>query len=236
MSTIKLEHIPLLENAASYPGWKRHISQVLKDEGYWGHIEGTENAWDLYPISPEPKAPSAVSNAEYVANFHKWWQEDSKARGIMLRRVLQLVFDNLQVADGISARTLWQQISAKYACIDINAQFEIKECLSTLKLKDHKDFDNYIAEFCTDHEHLLAMSVPYPKSDVVHHILRGLPSSQSWTNFKQLMVQLYQDHMDREKAASDNGKDAAAPDTLLNRIVSRLLIECHHIEAESPSK
>ncbi|PPQ94219.1 hypothetical protein CVT25_006636 [Psilocybe cyanescens] len=80
------------------------------------------------------------------------------------------------------------------------------------------------------------MSVPYPESDVVHHILRGLPSSQSWTNFKQLMVQLYQDHMDREKAASDDGKDTAAPDTLLDRIVSRLLIECHRIEAESPSK
>ncbi|PPQ85634.1 hypothetical protein CVT25_012756 [Psilocybe cyanescens] len=236
MSTIKLKHVPLLENAASYPGWKRHISQVLKDEGYWGHIKGTVNLWDLYPISPEPKAPTAVSNSEYVVSFHKCWQEDSKARGIMLRRVSQLVFDNLQVADGVSARTLWQRISSKYVRIDINAQFEIKERLSTLKLKDHKDFDNYIAEFRTGRERLLAMSVHYPESDVIHHILCGLPSSQSWTNFKQLMVQLYQDHMDREKVAFDEGKDAAAPDTLLDHIVSRLLIECQRIEAESPSK
>ncbi|PPQ93931.1 hypothetical protein CVT25_010799 [Psilocybe cyanescens] len=154
----------------------------------------------------------------------------------MLRRVSQLVFDNLQVADGISACTLWQRISAKYAHIDINAQFEIKERLSTLKLKDHKDFNNYIAKFCTGHERLLVMSVHYPESDIVHHILRGLPSSQSWTNFKQLMVQLCQDHMDREKVAIDEGKDAAAPDMLLDCIVSQLLIECQHIKAESTAK
>jgi hypothetical protein len=63
MSTVKLDHVPLLENAQKFDKWKHFISHVLRDEGYWGHVEGTNNPFDRYPKSNCPAACTAASNA-----------------------------------------------------------------------------------------------------------------------------------------------------------------------------
>ena len=60
------------------------------------------------------------------------------------------------------------------------------------------------------------MGVPYSEAEMVHQMLRGLPSTTSWTNFKQLLTQVVQDHLDRTKTLSPD----APADMLLNRIIS----------------
>ena len=61
MATIKLDHIELLTGLSNFETWKRGISQVLKGEGYWGHVEGYANIYSTFPIEPEPAAPTVIS-------------------------------------------------------------------------------------------------------------------------------------------------------------------------------
>jgi len=60
ISTIKLDHVPLLESTINFPEWKRFTTQVLQAEGYSSHLEGTDEAYDILPKS----APS------FLAVFH----------------------------------------------------------------------------------------------------------------------------------------------------------------------
>ena len=79
MSTIKLNHIPLLESTLNFLEWKRFIIQILQAKGYWTHIEGTDGAYDIFPKSLEPTACTAALKADKKAAFKEWWQEDMRA-------------------------------------------------------------------------------------------------------------------------------------------------------------
>lgn len=50
------------------------------------------------------------------------------------------------------------------------------------------------------------------------------------------MIQTMQDHIDKEEAAIADGTPIAAADTLLNRVINRITIECQHLESESALK
>jgi hypothetical protein len=50
------------------------------------------------------------------------------------------------------------------------------------------------------------------------------------------MIQTMQDHIDKEEVATKAGTATATPDTLLNRIVDRITIECQRLESEAASK
>lgn len=162
MSTIKLDHVPILENVSSYPEWRRHISQVLQDEGYWGHVEGNENPLSVFPRSNPPATLTDDSSPATKTAFHTWWQEDSRARGLILRRISGITYDNLKVEVGVTARSIWDSIKAKYARVDVMAQYELKEKLATLKLKDYSTLDTYLGEFRSGRLRLVAMEVSYP--------------------------------------------------------------------------
>ena len=69
MSTIKLDHVPLLESALNFPEWKRFIIQVLQAKGYWTHVEGTDGDYDIFPKSLEPAACTATLKAEEKTTF-----------------------------------------------------------------------------------------------------------------------------------------------------------------------
>jgi hypothetical protein len=236
MSSIKLDHVPLLQDVASFPEWKRLISLVLKAEGYWTHVEGTANPWDIYPASRPPATPDAASAPVTVTAYQTWWQKDAKAHDLILRRISPVTSSHLDSSVGITARDTWKQLHTMYARVDIMAQFDLKEKVQSLQLKDFKDLERYLGEFRTTRERFVAMKVAYPEDDMVHQIIRGLPSSGSWPHFRQLMVQTMQDHIDKELAAAAAGGAAAAPDTLLNRVINCITIECQRLESESASK
>jgi hypothetical protein len=68
---------------------------------------------------------------------------------------------------------------------------------------------------------------------MVHSIIRGLPTTGSWPHFSMLVIvtQNTQDFID----AQSHAVVPAAPDTLLDRIITRLVIECQRIEASKPA-
>jgi len=232
MSTIKLDHVPLLESAINFPEWKRFTTQVLQAEGYWTHIEGTDGPFDIFPKSLEPAACTAASKAEEKAAFKEWWNIDMKARAIILRRISPITHSHLDTAIGKTARSIWENLHTLYERTDILSQFDLRDRLSNAKLRDYQDLDRYLSEFKDARLRFIAMSVTYTEFEMVHHIIRGIPDSGTWGHFRQLMTQTMQDHVERERRATTK----CEPDTLLNQITMRLTIECQRLESENRSR
>lgn len=225
MSTIKLDHIELLIGATNYEGWQRGISQVLQGEGYWGHVEGDTNPFSPFPRSEQPASPNGASTPDEVLAFQGWWQKDSKARTIVERRILPVVLNLLPQGIGATAHKVWNRLKELYNHIDVMAQFNLREQMGRIRLKDHHDLDRYIGEFQQGCIKFIQMGVAYSESEMVHQILRGLPAAPSWVNFKQLMTQVVQDHLDSQA----NALIPPPADTLLNRVISRLDVECQRL-------
>lgn len=62
---------------------------------------------------------------------------------------------------------------------------------------------------------------------MVHLIIRNLPMDGVWPNFKQLLTQCAQDHLDR----SANLDPPPPPNTLLNIVITHISIECNCLES-----
>ena len=232
MSTIKLDHVPLLESAINFPEWKRFTTQILQAEGYWSHIEGTDGAYDIFPKSLEPAACTAASKPEERTAFKEWWNIDMRARAIILRRISPVTHSHLNTSVGKTARSIWESLHSLYARTDILAQFDLRDQLSSAKLRDHQDLDRYLGEFKDARVRFFAMNVTYTEFEMVHHIIRGIPDSGTWGHFRQLMTQTMQDHVERERRATTK----CEPDTLLDQIIMRLTIECQRLESENRSR
>ncbi|KAF8913252.1 hypothetical protein CPB84DRAFT_1670854, partial [Gymnopilus junonius] len=110
---------------------------------------------------------------------------------------------------------------------NVMSQFELRDRLTNTKLKDHHDLDHYIRKFKMDCLCFIEMGIPYSEYDMVHSIIHGLPTTESWSHFTMLITQNTLDHIDIQAHAAM----PTAPDTLLNCIIARLIIECQCIEA-----
>jgi hypothetical protein len=111
------------------------------------------------------------------------------------------------------------------------SQFELRDRLASAKLKDHRDLDRYIGKFKTGRLRLIEMSLTYSEYDMVHSIIRGLPTTGSWPHFAMLVTQNTQDFIDSQSHAAV----PAAPDTLLTCVINRLVIECQRIDSSKPA-
>jgi hypothetical protein len=218
-------------NSSNFESWKRGISQVLQGEGYWGHVEGDANPYAAFPIEAQPAVPSAISTPAEITEYRDWWKDDSKARTIVERRITPVALALLPQGVTVTARSVWETLKALYSRRDVMSQFELRDRLANAKLKDHRDLDRYIGEFKTGRLRFIEMGIPYGEYEMVHSIIRGLPNTGSWSHFSMLVTQNTQDYIDTQAHAVV----PAAPDTLLDRIVSRLVVECQRIEASKPA-
>ena len=231
MATIKLDHIELLTGPSNFETWKRGISQVLQGEGYWGHVKGDANVYSAFPIEPEPVAPTIISTPAQITEFREWWKADSKAHTIVERCITPITLVLLPQGVTVTARSVWETLKTLYGQKDVMSQFELRDRLANAKLKDHRDLDRYIGEFKTGRLRFIEMGIDYSEYDMVHSIIRGLPTTGSWSHFSMLVTQNTQDFIDTQSHAVVK----AAPDTLLDHIISRLVIECQQIEASKPA-
>jgi hypothetical protein len=214
MSTIKLDHVPLLESAINFPEWRRFITQVLQAEGCWTHIEGTAGQYNIFPKSLEPTACTAASKPEEKTAFKEWWEVDMKAHAIVLRRISPITHSHLNTTVGKTARSIWESLHTLYERTNILSQFDLHDRLSNAKLRDYQDIDRYLGEFKDARLRFIAMDIIYSEYKMVHHIIRGIPNSSAWGHFCQLMTQTMQDHVEWEKHATTK----CDPDTLLTQI------------------
>ena len=147
MSTIKLDHVPLLESAQNFPEWKRFITQVLQAEGHWSHIEGTDGQFNIFLKSMEPAKCTAASDKDEKARFKEWWQDNMKVQAIMLHRISPVTHSHLDTSVEKTAHSLWEALHTLYARTDILAQFDLWDRLSNAKLRDYHDVSHYLGEF-----------------------------------------------------------------------------------------
>ncbi|CAA7267429.1 unnamed protein product [Cyclocybe aegerita] len=212
MSTIKLDHIELLTSASNYETWKHGISQVLQGKGFWGHIEGDTRIYALFLQSLEPPTCDMSSTPAQITAYQEWWQKDSKAQTIVERRITPLILNLLPQGVSVMACTIWASIAVLYVHTDVLTQFKLRDKLSTMKLKDHRDLEQYLGKFKVSHIRLAQMGVAISELELVHTVIRGLPLGGTWGNFRQLM------------------------NALLNRIMSCLTIECQRLDFEKVGK
>ena len=231
MSTIKLDHIELLAGPSNYDAWRRGISQVLQGEGFWGHVEGDANVFSAFPIEPAPAVPTVTSTADEITEYRNWWKADSKAWTIIERRITPVILSLLPQGVEVTARSVWETLQGLYSRRDVMSQFELRDCLANAKLKDHRDLDRYIGEFKTGRLRLIEMGLTYSEYDMVHSIICGLPTTGSWPHFAMLVTQNTQDFIDSQSHAAV----AAAPDTLLTRVINQLVVECQRIDSSKPA-
>ena len=150
---------------------------------------------------------------------------------IVERRITPVTLALLPQGVTVTARSVWETLKTLYGRKDVMSQFELRDRLANAKLKDHRDLDRYIGEFKTGRLRFIEMGIDYSEYDMVHSIIRGLPTTGSWSHFSMLVTQNTQDFIDTQSHAVVK----AAPDTLLDRIISRLVIECQRIEASKPA-
>jgi len=224
--TLKLDHIPTLNGAADYPSWSKSIMRTLQGEGFWGFVEGSDD-----PLSPFPKVPvpavAANSTAPTLKAYREWWQKDAKVKDIIERCVSPVVSTIIPCTETTTARDIWATLKTLYGRVDVAAQFDLRAHISDVKLEDFTGLDKYIGEFKTARSRFITMGVTFEEGEMVHLLIRNLPIDGVWPNFKQLLTQCAQDHLDR----TANLQPPPPPDTLLNIVIMCISIECNRLES-----
>jgi hypothetical protein len=229
MSTIKLEHVPLLKGASNYPEWSRLLSMTLHSNSLWGHVQGDTDKTSPWRVIPKPEFTSASKDSEYVA-YKNWYQEDSKAREMLERRMVLTVRNHLSQDPMTTSRELWESLRDLYARTDVASQFQLKAKVASFKLKDSSEVDKYLSDFASARQKFKAMNAVYTEEEAVYGLIHGLPSSSSWESFKQLLVQTVQHYDDTTES------DKRVKDALYNRISQRIVAECMRLDSMPSGK
>lgn len=226
--SLKLDHIPILEGPANYSQWERALTRTLRGEGLWGYVNDVNDItspWNQIPCPTFDNPTTAQRRA-----ITEWWQMDAKAKDIIERRLSNVILSILPNDDLTVSREIWSTLKTRFGRVDVTAQFDLRTRISEAKLKDHNDLDAYIGEFKTARAQFINMGVAFSEDEMVHLIIRGLPSTDVWPSIKAILTQLVQDHKDATAGAAI----PLAPDTLLNRITSRISTECNRLASERP--
>lgn len=237
MSSLRLDHIPILEGTSNFPEWRRAMERTLMGEGVWGHAEGEEGD----PLSPwRPSYPpviSATTTPDELKVVQTWWQSDAKTKDIIEHRISPLIVNLLPQGRMSSARLTWSTINDLYGRVDVTAQFALRSRIAALRLKDSLDAENYLGEFNVARSRFSAMGVAYSELECVHQIISGLPLSVSWDTFKQLLLATVQTMSDEAYRLRISAPDVKPlPDLIYNTITQRIITECIRQDALKPSQ
>jgi len=200
--------------------------RTLQGEGFWGFVEGSEDPLSPFPIVPTPVV-AAGANAAALKAHREWWQKDAKVKDIIERCISPVVSTIIPCTETTTARDIWTTLKTLYGRVDVAAQFDLRAHISDVKLEDFTGLDKYIGEFKIARSRFITMGVAFEEGEMVHLLIRNLPLDGVWPNFKQLLTQCAQDHLDR----SANLDPPPPPDTLLNIVITCISIECNRLES-----
>jgi hypothetical protein len=226
--SLKIDSIPVLAGSSNYPEWEQQIRRFLQSEDLYSHVEGDEvNPNAPWPASFPPVLPENPSAARQT-EFRNWWKDDARAMLINVeRRITQVQLGLLPSTPDTTARQCWKKIRELYGRLDVHAQFALMDKVSALRLKDHNDCDRYLSEFSSARAQFAKMGVEYTELQVVHALIRGLPTHGSWISFTQI-TNTYIGEWIRTEARKDPA-DREVENALWENLVSRLSQECLHL-------
>lgn len=186
----KLDHILELTGPDTYFTWKHEVTYTLGIEDQWCHVTDTVDPKDVLgsasykPVLTDPLLPTA---AETTA-IQEWLINDLKAKAIITHCLSILVQQLISTSHKVFARDAWKTLEDHFGCTDMGPQHVIHQNLYTLHMKDTADASNYVGQHSVLCERLLRMGTMYTDAEAVFQLLRGLPHSGTWPQFKVLMT------------------------------------------------
>lgn len=191
----KLDHIPELTGPETYFAWKREVTYALGTEDLWCHVSTSADPTDILGVASHIPAPAIAGSptVDEIRDIRLWLVDDLKAKAIITRRLSVSVQQFISDSHKVTAREAWKILANHYGRTDISSQYVIRNSIGALQMKDTADASSYIARHSTLRERLIRMGASYPDEDAIYQLLRGLPRSGSWSQFKGLLHQRIQD-------------------------------------------
>src|SRR5262245_42826696 len=123
MSSLKLDHIPLLEGAKNYAEWSKTMRHTLLGEDLWRFIAEGKNVVDLINYGTVKPVIDDKSTADQIAEARTFMVGDAKANSILRRRLAPDVLNNIPAECEDSARATWKHLRATYHRSDPTTRF-----------------------------------------------------------------------------------------------------------------
>ncbi|KAG1784231.1 hypothetical protein EV702DRAFT_1191234 [Suillus placidus] len=170
----KLDHIPELTGPDTYFAWKREVTYALGIEDQWCHVMDTIDPDDVLgnasfkPIAADPSLPTAAESKA----IREWLIADLKAKSIITRRLSVTVQQLISTHHLVTARDAWKTLAEHFGQVDMGSQHVVHQSLPAL---------------CASRTSALHGAV-YTDAEAVFQLLRGLPRSGTWPQFKALVT------------------------------------------------
>jgi len=225
----KYDHIPELLGMENYVGWSTKMQYALACEDLWCHINTTVNPADLLgtpSFIPAPVDPNNVTAAE-MATMREWLLEDIKAKDLITRHLSPSVGALVLHAHTVSARKAWQTLAEHFNRTDTSVQYQLRQRLDALRMKDSADATNYVGQHAVLRERLHDSGAPLRDSEAIYSLLIGLPHTPIWQQFKSMLEQRMHDEI--------MTATPARPSTFMaDSCVSRIMAEAaRHVHAHA---
>jgi hypothetical protein len=193
----KYDHIPELLGSENYIGWSTKMQYALACEDLWCHVNTTVDPADLLgtpSFIPVPADPANITTTE-CTTMCEWLLTDMKAKDLITRRLSSSVGSLVSRSHTISAQKAWQTLAEHFNRTDTSAQYQLRQRLDTLCMKDSADATNFVGQHAVLHERLHDSGAPLRDSDTIYSLLIGLPQMLIWQQFKSMLEQCMHDEI-----------------------------------------
>ena len=161
------------------------MTQTLKVEGVWGHVEGAEDNLAAVWQASHPPPLTALSTNPQQQTASAWWIKDSHALSIIDCRLNPVTQSLMPVGDEVTSHMVWNKLKSMYSHIDVHTQFDLCDCLAANTLWNPSDYICFLGEFSTCHSYLATMGAPLSEIESIHTLMHQLPHNTTWPHFKQ---------------------------------------------------
>lgn len=193
----KFDHIPELVGSENYVGWSTKMQYALACEDLWCHINTTVDLTDLLgtpSFLPTAVDPANVTAAERIL-MREWLLNDIKAKDLITRRLSASIGALVSRSHTVSARKAWQILAEHFNRTDTSAQYQLRQRLDSLRMKDSADATDYVGQHAVIRERLRDSGAPLRDGDAIYSLLIGLPQTPIWQQFKSMLEQRMHDEV-----------------------------------------
>ncbi|KAL5731291.1 hypothetical protein ACHQM5_004036 [Ranunculus cassubicifolius] len=171
LSHINIHHyVPIKLKKDNFVIWQTLFNTVFKSTDTLPIIDGTS-------LCPPPTIASTFSTGQITTqpnpSYKDWIHRDQT---VLLWLQARISDEYLPYVVGFpSSRDLWISLDKRFAALSRSHILHLKNRLQTMR-KGSSSIDNYLQQIKEIADNLAASGSPIPDSDLVYHILNGLPT------------------------------------------------------------
>ncbi|KAG2743291.1 hypothetical protein P692DRAFT_20747026, partial [Suillus brevipes Sb2] len=112
--------------------------------------------------------------------MREWLLSDIKAKDLITCRLSASVGSLVSRSHTVSARKAWHTLAEHFNRTDTSAQYQLRQRLDALRMKDSADATNYVGQHAVLRERLHDAGAPLRDGDAIYSLLIGLPDKPIW--------------------------------------------------------